>query len=37
MIGASAYELGFKYLEHFARLFKQRVGMTPNEAKNAAI
>jgi AraC-like DNA-binding protein len=26
-----AYELGFKYPQHFARLFKQRVGQTPNE------
>ena len=26
-----AYELGFKYLQHFSRLFKQRVGKTPNE------
>jgi AraC family transcriptional regulator, transcriptional activator of pobA len=26
-----AYELGFKYPQHFARLFKQKVGQTPNE------
>lgn len=26
-----AYELGFKYTQHFSRLFKQRVGYTPNE------
>ncbi len=26
-----AYELGFKYPQHFSRLFKQRVGKTPNE------
>lgn len=26
-----AYELGFKYPQHFSRLFKQRVGHTPNE------
>ncbi|MCF0049317.1 helix-turn-helix transcriptional regulator [Dyadobacter sp. LJ53] len=26
-----AYELGFKYPQHFTRLFKQRVGCTPNE------
>ncbi len=26
-----AYELGFKYPQHFARLFKQRVGLAPNE------
>jgi AraC family transcriptional regulator, transcriptional activator of pobA len=26
-----AYELGFKYPQHFTRLFKQRVGKTPNE------
>ena len=29
-----AYELGFKYPQHFTRLFKQRVGCTPNEYKN---
>lgn len=26
-----AYDLGFKYPQHFSRLFKQRVGCTPNE------
>ena len=26
-----AYELGFKYPQHFTRLFKQKVGMAPNE------
>ncbi|MCU0374401.1 MAG: helix-turn-helix transcriptional regulator [Chitinophagaceae bacterium] len=26
-----AYELGFKYPQHFTRLFKQKVGKTPNE------
>ncbi|SFD82324.1 Helix-turn-helix domain-containing protein [Chitinophaga sp. CF118] len=26
-----AYELGFKYPQHFTRLFKKRVGYTPNE------
>jgi AraC-type DNA-binding domain-containing proteins len=26
-----AYELGFKYPQHFTRLFKQRVGQSPNE------
>jgi AraC-like DNA-binding protein len=26
-----ANELGFKYPQHFSRLFKQRVGYTPNE------
>jgi AraC family transcriptional regulator, transcriptional activator of pobA len=30
-IGQVAYELGFKYPQHFTRLFKQRVGHTPNE------
>ncbi|KAA3437090.1 helix-turn-helix domain-containing protein [Rufibacter hautae] len=26
-----AYELGFKYPQHFTRLFKQRVGYSPND------
>ena len=26
-----AYELGFKYPQHFSRLFKQKVGSTPKE------
>jgi len=30
-INQIAYELGFKYPQHFSRLFKQRVGQTPNE------
>lgn len=29
-----AYELGFKYPQHFTRLFKQKVGLTPNEYRN---
>lgn len=29
-----ANELGFKYQQHFTRLFKQRTGMTPNEFRN---
>jgi len=29
-----AYELGFKYPQHFSRLFKQRVGYSPNEYRN---
>ena len=30
-INQVAYELGFKYPQHFTRLFKQRVGYSPNE------
>jgi AraC family transcriptional activator of pobA len=29
-----AYELGFKYPQHFTRLFKNKVGVTPNEYRN---
>lgn len=29
-----AYDLGFKYPQHFTRLFKQKVGFTPNEYRN---
>jgi len=29
-----AYELGFKYPQHFTRLFKKRVGYTPNEYRS---
>jgi len=30
-ISQIAHELGFKYPQHFTRLFKQKVGYTPNE------
>jgi len=30
-----AFELGFKYPQHFARLFKQQVGSTPNEYRSS--
>jgi len=33
-ISEIAYELGFKYPQHFTRLFKQRVGQSPNEYRN---
>lgn len=29
-----ASELGFKYQQHFTRLFKQKTGHTPNEYRN---
>lgn len=29
-----AYELGFKYPQHFTRFFKQHVGQTPNEYRS---
>ncbi len=30
-----AYELGFKYPQHFTRLFKQHVGYSPNEYRSS--
>ncbi len=33
-ISQIAYDLGFKYPQHLTRLFKQRVGYTPNEYRN---
>lgn len=30
-----AYELGFKYPQHFTRLFKQKIGMSPNEYRTS--
>jgi AraC-like DNA-binding protein len=33
-ISEIAYELGFKYPQHFSRLFKQKVGMSPIEYRN---
>ena len=29
-----AYDLGFKYPQHFSRLFRQKTGVTPNEYRN---
>lgn len=31
-----AYELGFKYPQHFTRLFKQHVGMNPQEYRSSS-
>ena len=33
-ISQIANELGFKYPQHFTRLFKQRVGQSPNEYRS---
>ncbi|MGV0996706.1 helix-turn-helix domain-containing protein [Empedobacter falsenii] len=33
-INEVAYQLGFKYQQHFTRLFKKRTGITPNEYRN---
>ena len=33
-INQIAYELGFKYPQHFSRLFKKQVGQTPNEYRS---
>lgn len=32
--GEIAYQLGFKYQQHFTRIFKQKTGVTPNEFRN---
>ncbi|WP_026969804.1 helix-turn-helix domain-containing protein [Algoriphagus terrigena] len=34
-ISEIAYEMGYKYPQHFTRLFKQRVGMSPQEYRIA--
>jgi AraC family transcriptional activator of pobA len=34
-IGQIANELGFKYPQHFTRLFKQKTGYTPAESRIA--
>ncbi len=36
-ISEVAYELGFQYPQHFTRVFKKAVGVTPNEYKSSAI
>jgi len=33
-ISEVAYELGFKYPQHFTRVFKQRTGLSPNDYRN---
>jgi len=33
-ISQIAYELGFKYQQHFTRLFKQKTGYTPNDFRH---
>lgn len=33
-ISEVAYDLGFKYPQHFTRLFKQKTGVTPNEYRH---
>ena len=33
-INEVAYDLGFKYPQHFNRLFKKKLGMTPNEYRS---
>lgn len=33
-ISEIAFELGFKYPQHFTRFFKNKVGYTPNEYRN---
>lgn len=33
-INEIAFEMGFRYPQHFTRLFKQKVGLSPNEYRN---
>ncbi len=33
-ISEVSYELGFKYSQHFTRLFKQKVGISPLEYRS---
>ncbi|WP_128544785.1 helix-turn-helix domain-containing protein [Larkinella soli] len=35
-ISEIAYEMGFRYPQHFTRLFRQRVGQSPNEYRRTA-
>jgi AraC-like DNA-binding protein len=34
-ISEIAFELGFRYPQHFTRLFRQKVGMPPKEFRHA--
>ena len=36
-INEIAYQLGFQYPQHFTRLFKNKVGITPNQYRRQAI
>ncbi len=37
MVSQIAYSLGFQYPQHLCRLFKKRVGCTPNEYRTKMI
>ena len=36
-VGQVAFDLGFQYSQHFSRLFKKRVGLSPNEYRRASL
>lgn len=36
-ISEIAYEIGYRYPQHFTRLFKEKVGMSPNEYRMATL